>query len=123
MRRECAAVYAASAYTCTSGKMAVVGTNAGPGVRNTPAGKLEADSMNITILQIGGAFAMSKRHAGDLRDMSRLALMESCCKWAKENYQHRPHSGAGVHCLSSDHVCEPGSRSTWRSQRICWLPK
>ena len=84
MRHECSAVYAASAYTRASGKMAVVVTTAGPGVGNTPGGMLEADSMNIPVLQIGGAVAMSKRDAGDLQDMSTLALMESCCKWAKK---------------------------------------
>ena len=41
MRHECSAVYAASAYTRASGKMAVVVTTAGPGVGNTPGGMLE----------------------------------------------------------------------------------
>ena len=81
---ECSAVYAATAYTRASGKMAVVVTTAGPGVGNTPAGMMEADSMNIPLLQIGGAVAMSKRDAGDLQDMSTLTLMESCCKWARK---------------------------------------
>jgi len=84
MRHECAAVYAAIAYTRASGKMAVVVTTAGPGVGNTPAGMLEAASMSIPLLQIGGAVAMSKRDAGDLQDMSTLTLMESCCKWARK---------------------------------------
>ncbi len=84
MRHECSAVYAATAYTRASGKIAVVVTTAGPGVGNTPGGMLEADSMNIPLLQIGGAVAMSKRDAGDLQDMSTLVLMESCCKWAKK---------------------------------------
>lgn len=84
MRHECSAVYAATAYTRASGKMAVVVTTAGPGVGNTPAGMMEADSMNIPLLQIGGAVAMSKRDAGDLQDMSTLTLMESCCKWARK---------------------------------------
>ena len=56
--------------------MAVVVTTAGPGVGNTPGGMLEAASMNIPLLQIGGAVAMSKRDAGDLQDMSTLTLME-----------------------------------------------
>ncbi len=84
MRHECAAVYAATAYTRASGKMAVVVTTAGPGVGNTPAGMMEADSMSMPVLQIGGAVAMSKRDAGDLQDMSTLTLMESCCKWARK---------------------------------------
>lgn len=84
MRHECAAVYAAIAYMRASGKMAVVVTTAGPGVGNTPAGMMEANSMNIPVLQIGGAVAMSKRDAGDLQDMSTLTLMESCCKWARK---------------------------------------
>lgn len=84
MRHECAAVYAATAYTRASGKMAVVVTTAGPGVGNTPAGMMEAASMNIPLLQIGGAVAMSKRDAGDLQDMSTLTLMESCCQWARK---------------------------------------
>jgi len=84
VRHECAAVYAAIAYTRASGKMAVVVTTAGPGVGNTPAGMMEAASLNIPLLQIGGAVAMSKRDAGDLQDMETLALMESCSKWAKK---------------------------------------
>ena len=38
MRHECAAIYAAIAYTRAAGKMAVVVTTAGPGVGNTPSG-------------------------------------------------------------------------------------
>ena len=84
MRHECAAVYAATAYTRASGKPAVVVTTAGPGVGNTPAGMMEAESLNIPVLQIGGAVAMDKRDAGDLQDMSTLNLMESCSKWARK---------------------------------------
>ncbi|MDP6376305.1 MAG: thiamine pyrophosphate-binding protein [Pseudomonadales bacterium] len=84
VRHECAAVYAAIAYTRASGKMAVVVTTAGPGVGNTPAGMMEAESVSIPVLQIGGAVAMGKRDAGDLQDMSTLTLMESCCKWARK---------------------------------------
>ena len=84
MRHECAAVYAAIAYTRAAGKMAVVVTTAGPGVGNTPAGMLEAASMNMPLLQIGGAVAMSKRDAGELQDMATLTLMESGCKWARK---------------------------------------
>ena len=40
--------------------------------------------MNIPLLQIGGAVALSKRDAGDLQDMPALVLMESCCKWARK---------------------------------------
>lgn len=84
MRHECSAMYAAIAYTRTSGKPAVVVTTAGPGVGNTPAGMMEAASLNVPVLQIGGAVAMSKRDAGDLQDMDTLTLMESCSKWAKK---------------------------------------
>ncbi len=84
VRHECAAIYAAIAYTRASGKIAVVVTTAGPGVGNTPAGMMEAESLGIPLLQVGGAVAMNKRDAGDLQDMSTLTLMESCCKWARK---------------------------------------
>jgi acetolactate synthase-1/2/3 large subunit len=84
MRHECAAVYAAIAYTRASGKMAVVVTTAGPGVGNTPAGMMEAQSLGIPLLQIGGAVAMTMRDAGDLQDMSTLNVMETCSKWARK---------------------------------------
>ncbi len=84
VRHECSAMYAAIAYTRASGKAAVVVTTAGPGVGNTPAGMMEAESLNIPVLQIGGAVAMDKRDAGDLQDMSTLSLMESCSKWARK---------------------------------------
>ena len=84
MRHECSAVYAAIAYTRASGKPAVVVTTAGPGVGNTAAGMMEAESLNVPVLQIGGAVAMAKRDAGDLQDMNTLLLMESISKWAKK---------------------------------------
>lgn len=84
MRHECAAVYAAIGYTRASGKAAVVVTTAGPGVGNTPAGMMEAESLGIPLLQIGGAVAMGKRDAGDLQDMSTLNVMETCSKWARK---------------------------------------
>ncbi len=84
MRHEGAAVYAAIAYARASGKMTVVVTTAGPGVGNTPAGMMEAQSMGIPLLQIGGAVAMAKRDAGDLQDMSTLNVMETCSKWARK---------------------------------------
>lgn len=84
VRHECAAIYAALGYTRASGKPAAVITTAGPGVGNTPAGMMEAESLNIPVLQIGGAVAMNKRDAGDLQDMDTLRLMESCSKWAKK---------------------------------------
>jgi thiamine pyrophosphate-dependent acetolactate synthase large subunit-like protein len=84
MRHEAAAMYAAIAYTRASGKMTVVVTTAGPGVGNTPAGMMEAQSLGIPLLQIGGAVAMSKRDTGDLQDMSTLNVMESCSKWARK---------------------------------------
>jgi acetolactate synthase-1/2/3 large subunit len=90
MRHECAAVYAAIAYTRASGKAAVVVTTAGPGVANTPAGMMEAESMGIPLLHIGGAVSMDKRDAGDLQDMDTLKLMKACSKWAKRlSYAHR----------------------------------
>lgn len=84
MRHECAAMYAAIGYTRATGKAAVVVTTAGPGVGNTPAGMMEAASLGIPVLQIGGAVAMNKRDAGDLQDMSTLTVMESCAKWARK---------------------------------------
>jgi acetolactate synthase-1/2/3 large subunit len=84
MRHECAAMYAAIAYTRASGKAAVVVTTAGPGVGNTPAGMMEAQSMGIPVLQIGGAVATNMRDAGDLQDMSTLNVMETCSKWARK---------------------------------------
>ena len=90
LRHECSAVYAAIAYARSSGKPAVVVTTAGPGVGNTPAGMMEAQSMDIPLLQIGGAVTMEKRDAGDLQDMDTLQLMKTCSKWAKRvNYVHR----------------------------------
>ena len=84
MRHECAAVYAAIAYTRASGKAAVVVTTAGPGVGNTPAGMMEAQSLGIPVVQIGGAVALNMRDAGDLQDMSTLNVMETCSKWARK---------------------------------------
>jgi len=84
MRHEGAAMYAAIAYTRAAGKMAVVVTTAGPGVGNTPAGMMEAQSLGIPLLQIGGAVAMTKRDTGDLQDMSTLNVMETCSKWARK---------------------------------------
>jgi acetolactate synthase-1/2/3 large subunit len=84
MRHECAAMYAAVAYTRASGKAAVVVTTAGPGVGNTPAGMMEAESLGIPVLQVGGAVSMRMRDAGDLQDMSTLNVMETCSKWARK---------------------------------------
>jgi len=84
MRHECAAIYAAIAYTRASGKAAVVVTTAGPGVGNTPAGMMEARSLGVPLLQIGGAVAMAMRDTGDLQDMSTLNVMETCSKWARK---------------------------------------
>jgi len=84
MRHECSAMYAVIAYTRASGKPAVVVTTAGPGVINTPGGMLEAASLGMPILQIGGAVAMSMNDTGDLQDMSTLNVMETCSKWARK---------------------------------------
>jgi len=84
MRHECAAMYAAIAYTRASGKAAAVVTTAGPGVGNTPAGMMEAESLGIPVIQIGGAVATRMRDAGDLQDMSTLNVMETCSKWARK---------------------------------------
>jgi len=84
MRHEAAAMYAATAYGRASGKAAVVVTTAGPGVGNTVAGMMEAQSLGIPILQIGGAVATRMRDAGDLQDMSTLNVMETCAKWARK---------------------------------------
>ena len=66
MRHECSALYAAIAYTRASGKIAAVMTTAGPGVGNTAAGMMEAASMSVPVVHIGGAVAMAMRDAGDL---------------------------------------------------------
>jgi len=84
MRHECSAMYAAIAYTRATGKVAAVVTTAGPGVGNTAAGMMEAASMSIPLIHIGGAVSMAMRDAGDLQDMSTLALMESVSKWARK---------------------------------------
>lgn len=84
VRHECSAIYAAIAYTRASGKIAAVMTTAGPGIGNTAAGMMEAASMNIPIVHIGGAVSMAMRDAGDLQDMSTLRLMESVSKWARK---------------------------------------
>ncbi len=84
VRHECSALYAAIAYTRASGKIAAVMTTAGPGVANTATGMMEAASMSIPIVHIGGAVAMAMRDAGDLQDMSTLTLMESVAKWARK---------------------------------------
>ena len=84
MRHECSALYAAIAYTRASGKIAAVLTTAGPGVGNTAAGMMEAASMNIPVIHIGGAVALTKRDTGDLQDMSTLTLMESVSRWARK---------------------------------------
>ncbi len=84
MRHECSALYAAIAYARATGKIAAVLTTAGPGVGNTAAGMMEAASMNIPVVHIGGAVSLAMRDAGDLQDMSTLALMESVSKWAKK---------------------------------------
>lgn len=83
VRHECSAMYAAIAYTRATGKIAAVLTTAGPGVGNTAAGMMEAASMNIPVVHIGGAVSMAMRDAGDLQDMSTLTLMESVAKWAR----------------------------------------
>jgi acetolactate synthase-1/2/3 large subunit len=83
-RHECAAMYAAIGYAQVSGKPGVVVTTAGPGVGNTPAGMMEAESLGVPLLQIGGAVAVSQTDAGDLQDMATLKLMASCSKWARK---------------------------------------
>lgn len=82
-RSEAAAVYAAIAYTKASGRPAVVGTTAGPGVCNTANGMMTALSMGIPLIQIGGAASMARRDAGEQQDMDTLKLMKACSKWAK----------------------------------------
>ena len=83
-RHECAAMYAAIAYIRASGEPAVVVTTAGPGVGNTAAGMMEAQSFGVPLIHIGGAVRLNKRDAGDLQDMDTLDLMATCSKWAKK---------------------------------------
>ena len=47
MRHECAAMYAAIAYTNATGKIAVVVTTAGPGVINTTPAMVEAQELGV----------------------------------------------------------------------------
>lgn len=90
MRHECAAAYAAIAYTRASGKPAAVVTTAGPGVGNTVAGMMEAQTMGIPMIHLGGAVTMQARDAGDLQDMDTLRVLKTCTKWAKRpTYVHR----------------------------------
>ncbi|MCP4962081.1 MAG: thiamine pyrophosphate-binding protein [Actinomycetia bacterium] len=84
VRHECSALYAAIAYYRSTGKVAAVITTAGPGVANTAAGMMEAASMNIPVIHLGGAVSMAKRDAGDLQDMSTLTLMDSVATWARK---------------------------------------
>lgn len=49
-RHECAAMHAAIGYARASGKAAVVVTTAGPGVANTPAGMMEAQTLGIPVV-------------------------------------------------------------------------
>jgi acetolactate synthase-1/2/3 large subunit len=84
VRHECSAMYAAIAYTRATGKIAAVMTTAGPGVGNTVTGMMEAASMNIPVVHIGGAVSLAMRDAGDLQDMSTLTVMESVSKWARK---------------------------------------
>ncbi|MFQ5381157.1 MAG: thiamine pyrophosphate-binding protein, partial [Dehalococcoidia bacterium] len=84
VRHECAAVYAACAYAQVTGKPAVVVTTAGPGVGNTAAGMMEADSLGVPLIQVGGAVAMNQRDAGALQDMDTLNLMEAVSRWARK---------------------------------------
>jgi acetolactate synthase-1/2/3 large subunit len=109
LRHECSAMYAAIAYTRSSGKAAVVVTTAGPGVGNTPAGMMEAESLGIPVLQIGGAVTMAKRDAGDLQDMDTLRVMKTCSKWAKRlTYAHRiPEYVSMAFRHAMDHVPGP----------------
>ena len=50
LRHECAAIYAAIGYAQVSGKPGVVVTTAGPGVGNTPAGMMEAESLGVPLI-------------------------------------------------------------------------
>lgn len=84
MRHECAAMYAAITYMRATGKPAVVVTTAGPGVINATAGMVEALELGVPVLHIGGAVVVSGRDAGPLQDMSTLAVMETCSKWARK---------------------------------------
>ena len=103
MRHECAAVYAAIAYTRASGKMAVVVTTAGPGVGNTPAGMMEAESLGIPLLQIGGAVAMTMRDAGDLQDMSTLNCDGNLFQVGPENHPYGAYPGV---CVDGLPLCQ-----------------
>jgi acetolactate synthase-1/2/3 large subunit len=82
MRHECSAVYAAIACTRASGKPSVVVTTAGPGAANTTTGMLEAKTLGMPILHIGGAAPMNEEGRGELQETPTLDLMKTACKWA-----------------------------------------
>ncbi len=84
MRHECAAAYAAIAYSRATGKPSVVVTTAGPGVSNTTSGMMEADTIGVPLIHLGGAVKMSARDTGDLQDMDTFELMQSVTRWAKK---------------------------------------
>ena len=84
VRHECAAMYAAIAYAQASGKPAVVVSTAGPGIGNTPAGMMEAQSLDVPVIHIGGAVSRDTTDAGDLQDMSTLNVMAACSKWSRK---------------------------------------
>jgi len=84
MRHECAAVFAAIGYARASGKPAVVVTTAGPGVSNTVTGMMEAETVAMPVIQIGGAVPYSNgRDSGEMQDMSTLNVMKTCSKLAR----------------------------------------
>ncbi len=83
MRSEAAATLAAIAYMRSARKPAVLVTTAGPGVAITTAGMMEAQSMGMPLIHIGGAVTMAARDAGDLQDMDTLKVMKTVSKWAK----------------------------------------
>ncbi len=122
MRHEAAAMYAAIAYTRASGKPVVVVTTAGPGVGNTPAGMMEAQSLGIPLLQIGGAVAMSKRDAGDLQDMSTLNVMESCSNWSVKSRRRNESRNMWPWPIARPMI-QGQDRSIWKFLRICCLPR
>ena len=85
MRHECAAIYAAIAYTRASGKAAVVVTTAGPGVGNTPAGHDGGGVVGHPPSSDWRCGSDGMRDTGDLQDMSTLNVMETCSKWARKS--------------------------------------
>jgi acetolactate synthase-1/2/3 large subunit len=70
---------------------------------------MEAQSMGMPLLQIGGAVAMDMRDAGDLQDMNTLNVMETCSGWARKVASiHRIPEYVSIACRHAMDAARPG---------------